>query len=147
MRVQPNMKRKILENKCTLQQNYKITVLSIFSNCGKDLHFFADSESSKWVLAPWYTTDFSQTQLSRLEVQRLYCFIIMADSLCKLGKFWRYKSLQTNLHNRRFMSQARRTRRFERSARRTRRSRRLLYFSPPLVSRFAQNAAFASLGS
>ena len=56
--------------------------------------------------------------------------------------------LQNSLHNRLFMSQARRTRHFARSLeRREEEKRKLLFFSPLLVSRFAQNAAFASLGS
>ena len=53
-----------------------------------------------------------------------------------------------SLHNRRFMSQARRTRHFACSARRgEEKKNKALFFSPLFVSRCAQNAAFTSLGS
>ena len=52
--AEKNMKWQILE-KYTIQQNYRITVLNIFLNCGN----FAASRSSLYVLAgPRYIIDF-----------------------------------------------------------------------------------------
>ena len=71
---------------------------------------------------------------------------------CYTKKFFDTLRLKDQI-NRRFMSQARRTQNSARSARQGGKERIKLRISPPLVSRFvlvsrfAQNAAYASLGS
>ena len=91
----------------------------------------------------------SHTYSCAENVQFKQCHVVTKGS-------YSHTLVPVSLHYRRFMSQASRTRHFARSSKEARnecearvegRRKRKLYVSHPLVSRFAQNAAFALLAN